>query len=80
MSEVVWTGYGAAAYEALRTMVTELKRKDPLAPVTVLVPTDLCGVVARQARSARPCCSCRRSFPGRLLRYSPSWHRAAAFV
>ena len=45
---VVWTGYGAAAYEALRGVVGEVKGGDPLAPVSVLVPTNLCGVIARR--------------------------------
>jgi hypothetical protein len=38
---VVWTGYGAAAYEALRGVVGEVKGGDALAPVSVLVPTHL---------------------------------------
>ena len=45
---VVWTGYGAAAYEALRGVVAEVKGGDPLAPVSVLVPAHLCGVIARR--------------------------------
>lgn len=45
---VMWTGYGAAAYEALRGVVGEVKGGDPLAPVSVLVPTNLCGVIARR--------------------------------
>ena len=45
---VVWTGYGAAAYEALRGVVGEVKGRDALAPVSVLVPTNLCGVIARR--------------------------------
>ena len=45
---VVWTGYGAAAYEALRGVVGDVKGGDPLAPVSVLVPTNLCGVIARR--------------------------------
>jgi ATP-dependent helicase/nuclease subunit B len=46
---MTWTRYGAAAYAALRTNVAAVKRDDPLAPVTVLVPSHLCGVVARRA-------------------------------
>ncbi|MEQ4209653.1 PD-(D/E)XK nuclease family protein [Actinopolymorpha sp. B9G3] len=42
------TGYGAAAYEVLRRTVAEVKRDDPLAPVTLVVPTNLCGLVARR--------------------------------
>ena len=45
---VGWTGYGAAAYEALREVVGVVKDGDPLAPVSVLVPTNLCGVIARR--------------------------------
>lgn len=49
VAPVVWTRYGAEAYDALRASVAEAKRGDPLFPVTVLVPTQLCGVVARRA-------------------------------
>ena len=45
---VVWTRYGRAAYDDLRTVVAEAKAGDPLSPVTLLVPTDLCGVAARR--------------------------------
>ena len=45
---VVWTSYGAPAYEALGLAVAEAKNGDPLAPVSVLVPANLCGVVARR--------------------------------
>ena len=45
---VVWTSYGAPAYEALGLAVAEAKDGDPLAPVSVLVPANLCGVVARR--------------------------------
>lgn len=45
---VVWTRYGRAAYDELRAVVAEAKASDPLAPVTLLVPTDLCGVAARR--------------------------------
>ncbi len=45
---VVWTSYGASAYEALGLAVAEVKDGDPLAPVSVLVPANLCGVVARR--------------------------------
>ena len=40
---VVWTGYGATAYEALSGVVAEVKGGDPLAPVSVVVPTHLWG-------------------------------------
>lgn len=46
---VIFTRYGAAAYAALREVVGEAKRADPLTPVTVLVPSQLCGIVARRA-------------------------------
>ena len=45
---VVWTGYGGLAYGALRQVVGEVKADDPLAPVSVLVPSHLCGVIARR--------------------------------
>src|SRR5262245_11955453 len=45
----VWTRYGAEAYDALRAGVAAAKRGDSLAPVTVLVPTQLCGVAVRRA-------------------------------
>ena len=45
---VMWTPYGGLAYEALRQVVAEVKAGDPLAPVSVLVPTHLCGVIARR--------------------------------
>lgn len=57
--ELVTTGYGAAAYAALREVVAAAKGDDPLAPVTLVVPTNLCGVMARRAlargyRDGRP--------------------------
>jgi ATP-dependent helicase/nuclease subunit B len=45
---VIWTRYGADAYDALRSAVAAAKRDDPLAQVTVLVPTQICGVIARR--------------------------------
>jgi hypothetical protein len=52
---VVWTVYGAAAYEALRGVVGGVKGGDPLAQVSVVVPTHLCGMIARRvlARGSR---------------------------
>ena len=44
-----WTGYGRPAYGALRAAVAELKRDDPLAPVMVLVPSNLAGTHVRRA-------------------------------
>src|ERR1019366_5762038 len=45
---VVWTSYGAPAHDALGLAVAEAKDGDPLAPVSVLVPANLCGVAARR--------------------------------
>jgi ATP-dependent helicase/nuclease subunit B len=45
----VWTGYGRPAYGELRSALAELKRADPLAPVTVLVPSDQVGVHVKRA-------------------------------
>jgi ATP-dependent helicase/nuclease subunit B len=45
---VSWTGYGSAAYAQLGAAVAGVKHGDPLAPVTVLVPTNICGIVARR--------------------------------
>lgn len=46
--KLVTTGYGAAAYAALREVVAAAKSDDPLAPVFLVVPTNLCGVMARR--------------------------------
>ena len=46
---VTWTRYGGDAYAALRDRVAAAKRDDPLFPVTVLVPSNICGVIARRA-------------------------------
>lgn len=46
--EVTYTAYGRAALEALRTVVAEVKKDDPMAPVTVLVPNNIAGIVARR--------------------------------
>ena len=40
------TAYGRAALEELRDVVREAKNGDPMAPVTVLVPNNLAGIVA----------------------------------
>jgi len=42
------TAYGPPALEALRTAVAQVKRDDPMAPVTVLVPNNIAGIVARR--------------------------------
>ncbi len=49
---VIWTAYGAPAYERLVEVVAAAKQDDPLAPVTILVPTNLCGIVARRRLAA----------------------------
>jgi hypothetical protein len=46
---VTWTQYGAEAYDVLCDRVTQAKRDDPLAQVTILVPSHLCGVIVRRA-------------------------------
>jgi ATP-dependent helicase/nuclease subunit B len=45
---LVATGYGRASAQALRDAVAAAKRGDPLAPVTVVVPTNYVGVAARR--------------------------------
>jgi hypothetical protein len=45
---VVTTAYGRSASEALHAAVRDAKRGDPLAPVTVIVPTNSVGVTARR--------------------------------
>ena len=40
--------YGHAALEALRSIVTEAKRDDRMAPVTILLPNNIAGIVARR--------------------------------
>lgn len=44
-----WVRFGQPALDRLTTLVAELKAGDPLAPVTVVVPTNPVGVVARRA-------------------------------
>src|SRR5688572_18174090 len=46
---VTWTRSGAAAYAPLADQVAEATRDDPPSPVTVLVPSNICGVIARRA-------------------------------
>ena len=46
---LVTTPYGPAATEALHRSVAVAKAGDPLAPVTVVVPTNYVGVAARRA-------------------------------
>jgi len=45
---VTTTTYGQRALETLREAVAEVKRDDPMAPVTVLVPNNIAGIVARR--------------------------------
>ncbi|WP_344161975.1 PD-(D/E)XK nuclease family protein [Kribbella yunnanensis] len=42
------TAYGAAALDRLHAVVTRLKADDPMTPVTLLLPNNLAGVVARR--------------------------------
>ena len=42
------TAYGVAALEKLRAVVAGLKADDPMKPVTLLLPNNLAGVVARR--------------------------------
>ena len=46
--EVVTTAYGPPAHDALAKTVEQAKGGDPLAPVTVVVPTNTVGVAARR--------------------------------
>ena len=46
-AQVTVTAYGRAALEALRDIVADVKH-DPMAPVTVLVPNNIAGIVARR--------------------------------
>jgi RecB family exonuclease len=45
---VTSTSYGRPALRALHDLVAEAKRGDAMAPVTVLVPTNVAGIVARR--------------------------------
>src|SRR5262245_52378123 len=45
--------HGAAALDALAAAVGAAKGGDPLAPVTVIVPTNTAGVMARRALGRR---------------------------
>lgn len=47
--------YGAPAYDALRRVVAGTKADDPLDAVTLVVPTNLCGVIARRALARGYC-------------------------
>ncbi len=45
---VVSTAYGCAALDALASVVAEIKHDDPMAPVTVIAPNNVAGIVARR--------------------------------
>ncbi|QFG69233.1 PD-(D/E)XK nuclease family protein [Ornithinimicrobium pratense] len=47
-AHVTWTSYGRRALDALRTVVANLKQDDPLHPVTLVVPSNVAGIVARR--------------------------------
>jgi ATP-dependent helicase/nuclease subunit B len=47
-STVVGTRYGRRALDPLRDTVRAAKQADPVAPVTVLLPNNIAGVVARR--------------------------------
>src|SRR5688500_18039118 len=49
---VEWTGYGPAAAVALRDAVADAKAGEPLAPVTVVVPSTHVGVASRRLLSS----------------------------
>jgi hypothetical protein len=46
--DLVWTSYGRAAASALREAVGRAKGDEPLAPVTVVVPSNHVGVASRR--------------------------------
>src|SRR5688572_24933391 len=47
-SRVIATAYGAAALHALRSAVADAKADDPMAPVSILLPNNIAGIVARR--------------------------------
>ncbi|WP_132156346.1 PD-(D/E)XK nuclease family protein [Kribbella antiqua] len=47
------TAYGAAALERLHAVVARLKADDPMKPVTLLLPNNLSGVIARRYLAGR---------------------------
>src|SRR5829696_6465584 len=51
-TRVVATPFGRSALAALRRRVAEVKGRDPLSPVTLLVPNHVAGVVARRYLAA----------------------------
>jgi len=53
MVDVRFVPYGAAATDELAAVIQAAQRSDPLAPVTVLVPSNLVGLAARRALGDR---------------------------
>lgn len=51
-TRVETTPYGVAALVRLRDVVTELKRDDPMTPVTILLPNNTAGLTARRFLAA----------------------------
>jgi hypothetical protein len=51
---VTTTAYGRPALEALRAEVAQVKGGDPMAPLTVLVPNNIAGIVARRFLARGP--------------------------
>ena len=51
--QVICTPYGPPATERLGEQIAVLKNGDPLAPVTVVVPTNIAGLATRRALGAR---------------------------
>ena len=52
MAEVRAVAYGRTATEALRDAIRSAQAADPLAPVTVVVPSNLAGLSARRTLAA----------------------------
>ncbi|MCY4272052.1 MAG: PD-(D/E)XK nuclease family protein [bacterium] len=51
--EVIWTPYGPPATERLGEQIAAFKTGRPLAPVTVVAPTNIAGLGARRALGAK---------------------------
>src|SRR3954470_21979014 len=45
---VTWVRYGSDALQTLRDIVADAKRQDAMAPVSVIVPNNIAGIVARR--------------------------------
>ena len=56
LAGLTWTSYGRSALDALTQVVAHLKQDDPLRPVTLVVPSNIAGIVARRhlARGFHP--------------------------